>query len=109
MNETTGWEAKTLHRLLEYSPKEERFKRSEDDPLEGDMIIIDEASMVDTLLMYHLLKAIPRHAHLILVGDVDQLPSVGPGNVLRYHRFRNLYRRSFERNLSPRPRRARLS
>jgi len=83
MNETTGWEAKTLHRLLEYSPKEERFKRSEDDPLEGDMIIIDEASMVDTLLMYHLLKAIPRHAHLILVGDVDQLPSVGPGNVLR--------------------------
>ena len=83
MNETTGWKAKTLHRLLEYSPKEERFKRNEDDPLEGDMVIIDEASMVDTLLMYHLLKAIPRHAHLILVGDVDQLPSVGPGNVLR--------------------------
>jgi exodeoxyribonuclease V alpha subunit len=83
MNEATGWEAKTLHRLLEYSPKEERFKRSEDNPLEGDMVIIDEASMVDTLLMHHLLKAIPRHAHLILVGDVDQLPSVGPGNVLR--------------------------
>jgi len=83
MNEATGCEAKTIHRLLEYSPHKARFKKDESDPLEGDVAIIDEASMVDTLLMYHLLKAIPSHAHLILVGDVDQLPSVGPGNVLK--------------------------
>ena len=83
MNEATGWEAKTIHRLLEYSPHKGDFKRNQDDPLEADVVIIDEASMVDTLLMYHLLKAIPSHAHLILVGDVDQLPSVGPGNVLK--------------------------
>jgi exodeoxyribonuclease V alpha subunit len=83
MNEATGWEAKTIHRLLEYSPHKGGFKRDQDDPLEADVVIIDEASMVDTLLMYHLLKAIPSHAHLILVGDVDQLPPVGPGNVLK--------------------------
>ncbi len=83
MNEATGWEAKTIHRLLEYSPHKGDFKKDQDDPLEADVVIIDEASMVDTLLMYHLLKAIPSHAHLILVGDVDQLPSVGPGNVLK--------------------------
>jgi exodeoxyribonuclease V alpha subunit len=83
MNEATGWEAKTIHRLLEYSPHKGGFKRDQDDPLEADVVIIDETSMVDTLLMYHLLKAIPSHAHLILVGDVDQLPSVGPGNVLK--------------------------
>ena len=83
MNEATGWEAKTIHRLLEYSPHKGGFKKDQDDPLEVDVVIIDETSMVDTLLMYHLLKAIPSHAHLILVGDVDQLPSVGPGNVLK--------------------------
>jgi len=83
MNEATGWEAKTIHRLLEYSPQRGGFKKDQDDPLEADVVIIDETSMVDTLLMYHLLKAVPPHAHLILVGDVDQLPSVGPGNVLR--------------------------
>ena len=83
MYEATGWEAKTIHRLLEYSPQKGGFKKDQDDPLEADVIIIDEASMVDTLLMYHLLKAIPPHAHLILVGDVDQLPSVGAGNVLQ--------------------------
>jgi len=83
MNEATGWEAKTIHRLLEYSPHKSDFKKDQDDPLEADVVIIDEASMVDTLLMYHLLKAIPSHAHLILVGDVDQLPSVGPGNILK--------------------------
>jgi exodeoxyribonuclease V alpha subunit len=83
MNEATGWEAKTIHRLLEYSPHKGGFKKDQDDPLEADVVIIDETSMVDTLLMYHLLKAIPAHAHLILVGDVDQLPSVGPGNVLK--------------------------
>jgi exodeoxyribonuclease V alpha subunit len=83
MNEATGWEAKTIHRLLEYSPHKGGFKKDQDDPLEADVVIIDETSMVDTLLMYHLLKAIPPQAHLILVGDIDQLPSVGPGNVLR--------------------------
>jgi exodeoxyribonuclease V alpha subunit len=83
MNEATGWEAKTIHRLLEYSPHKGGFKKDQDDPLEADVVIIDETSMVDTLLMYHLLKAIPPHAHLIFVGDVDQLPSVGPGNVLK--------------------------
>lgn len=83
MNEATGWEAKTIHRLLEYSPQKDGFKKDQYDPLEADVVIIDEASMVDTLLMNYLLKAIPSHTHLILVGDVDQLPSVGPGNVLR--------------------------
>jgi exodeoxyribonuclease V alpha subunit len=83
MVEATGWEAKTIHRLLEYSPHKGGFKKDPGDPLEADVIIVDEASMVDTLLMYHLLKAIPPHAHLVLVGDVDQLPSVGAGNVLK--------------------------
>ncbi|MFB3886104.1 MAG: ATP-dependent RecD-like DNA helicase [Thermodesulfobacteriota bacterium] len=83
MSEATGWEAKTIHRLLEYSPQKSGFKRDQDYPLEADILIIDEASMVDTLLMHHVLKAMPPHAHLILVGDVDQLPSVGAGNVLR--------------------------
>jgi exodeoxyribonuclease V alpha subunit len=83
MHEATGCEAKTIHRLLEYSPHRGGFKKDETDPLEADVAIIDEASMVDTLLMYHLLKALPSHAHLILVGDIDQLPSVGPGNVLK--------------------------
>ena len=69
--------------LLEYSPKKGSFSRNEDDPLEADVVIIDEVSMMDTLLMYHLLKAMPLHSHLILVGDVDQLPSVGPGTILR--------------------------
>ena len=83
MSEATGWESKTIHRLLEYSPKKGDFKKDQEDPLEADVVVIDEASMIDTLLMYHLLKAIPPQAHLILVGDVDQLPSVGPGNVLK--------------------------
>ncbi len=83
MSEATGREAKTIHRLIEYSPQKGGFKKDQDNPLEADVLIIDEASMIDTLLMYHLLKAIPLHAHFILVGDVDQLPSVGPGNVLR--------------------------
>jgi exodeoxyribonuclease V alpha subunit len=69
--------------LLEYSPQKGGFRKDQNDPLEADVVVIDEASMVDTVLMYHLLKAIPSRAHLILVGDVDQLPSVGPGNVLR--------------------------
>lgn len=83
LSEATGREAKTLHRLLDFKPGEGRFSRAQDNPLEADAVIIDETSMVDLLLMYHLLKAIPRKASLLLVGDVDQLPSVGPGNVLR--------------------------
>jgi exodeoxyribonuclease V alpha subunit len=83
MTEATGHEAKTIHRLLEFSPKESRFKKDENNPLESDLIVIDETSMVDTVLMYHFLKAVPRETTLILVGDVDQLPSVGAGNVLK--------------------------
>ncbi len=87
MTEATGAEARTIHRLLEYAPRqgpsEAGFKRNELNPLDADLIIIDEVSMVDVPLMYHLLKAIPERATLVLVGDVDQLPSVGPGSVLR--------------------------
>ena len=83
MSEATGFPAKTIHRLLEYSPKEGGFKKNEGNPLSADLIIVDESSMIDTLLMYHMLKAVPSHAHLILVGDINQLPSVGAGNVLR--------------------------
>jgi exodeoxyribonuclease V alpha subunit len=83
MSEAAGHEAKTIHRLLEFSPKTAAFKRNEELPLEADLIVIDEASMIDTLLAYHFIRAVPRNATLILVGDVDQLPSVGAGNVLR--------------------------
>jgi len=83
MSEASGHEAKTMHRLLEYSPKDGGFKRNDESPLDADLIVIDEVSMVDTTLMHHLLKAVPNGATLILVGDVDQLPSVGAGNVLR--------------------------
>ena len=83
LSEVTGREAKTIHRLLEYRPLEGRFARNEENPLEADLVIVDETSMVDVLLMNHLLKAVPLSAALILVGDADQLPSVGPGNVLK--------------------------
>lgn len=86
MTETTGREARTIHRLLEYGygdDQEYSFHLDEDNPIKADAVIIDEMSMVDTLLFYHLLKAIPQGTRLIMVGDVDQLPSVGPGNVLR--------------------------
>jgi len=82
MSETTGLNAKTIHRLLEYSLQKGGFQRHEDRHLDCDVLVIDESSMIDTLLMYHLLKAIPPFATLILVGDVNQLPSVGAGNVL---------------------------
>ena len=78
----TGREARTLHRLLEFSPHEGGFKRKETNPLNADLIVIDEMSMVDIQLMAALLAAVPNHARLFLVGDIDQLPSVGPGNVL---------------------------
>lgn len=83
MSEATGYEAKTIHRLLEYSIQKGGFKKDDEQPLNCDLIIVDEASMIDTILMYHLLKAIPLKATFILVGDVNQLPSVGAGNVLR--------------------------
>lgn len=83
LSEATRSDARTLHRTLEFTPKLGSFRRNENNPLDGNALIIDEFSMVDLPLMYHLLKAIPREMHLILVGDKDQLPSVGPGNLLR--------------------------
>lgn len=82
--ETTRSEAKTIHRLLEVQPGAGRFKRSESNPLECDLLVVDETSMVDVPLLHHLLRALPGEASLLLVGDVDQLPSVGPGSVLRH-------------------------
>lgn len=82
MTETTGLESKTIHRLLEYKPPE-GYQRREENPLEGDVLIVDESSMIDIVLMNALMKAIPPAMRLILVGDIDQLPSVGAGNVLR--------------------------
>lgn len=82
MSEATGMEAKTIHRLLEYNPAD-GYKRNDENPLEGDALIVDECSMVDIMLMYNLMKAIPTDMRLVLVGDIDQLPSVGAGNVLR--------------------------
>jgi exodeoxyribonuclease V alpha subunit len=78
-----GFEAKTLHRLLDYAPHDNTFARNEENPLPYQFVIVDEVSMVDILLFYHLLKALSPDAHLLLVGDADQLPPVGPGNVLR--------------------------
>ncbi|MBQ9009141.1 MAG: ATP-dependent RecD-like DNA helicase [Clostridia bacterium] len=82
LSEVTQMEAKTIHRLLEFKPPQ-GYQHKEDNPLDGDVLIIDECSMVDTILMNSLLKAVPDGMRLILVGDVDQLPSVGAGNVLR--------------------------
>ena len=83
LTESTGREATTLHRLLEFEPKERTFQRNEERPIEALAVIVDEASMIDTLLMDALVGALPKEARLVLVGDVDQLPSVGPGAVLR--------------------------
>lgn len=82
MTEATGMEAKTIHRLLEFDPKAFGFKRDLENPLDCDLLVVDESSMVDVLLMQSLLKAVPDHASLLIVGDIDQLPSVGPGQVL---------------------------
>ena len=82
LNETTGLEAKTIHRLLEVDPRGGGFKRNLENPLDCDLLVIDETSMVDVLLMQAVLKALPRTAALFVVGDVDQLPSVGPGQIL---------------------------
>jgi exodeoxyribonuclease V alpha subunit len=82
MKEATGMEAKTIHRMLEIDPKTFGFKRNEESPLECDLLVVDESSMVDISLMHSLLKAVPNHAAVLIVGDIDQLPSVGPGQVL---------------------------
>ncbi len=103
MAEASGCEAKTLHRLLEFNPQDGRFLRGRDNPLEGDLIVVDEVSMVDVELMASLLEAIPRSTALLLVGDADQLPSVQSGQVLSdivrseaypVARLREVYRQS---------------
>ncbi len=83
LSEITGREAKTIHRLLEYNPQDGFFRRNEENPLETDIVVVDEASMLDILLTSALLKAIKRTTSVVLVGDVDQLPPVGPGNFLK--------------------------
>ncbi len=82
LSESTGLEARTVHRLLEFDPQTFGFKRGRDNPLDTDLVVMDESSMVDIVLLNRLLAAVPDHAAFILVGDVDQLPSVGPGAVL---------------------------
>ena len=82
MTEQTGLESKTIHRLLEIDPKHGGFSRNEENPLDCDLLVVDETSMLDVPLMNALTKAVPSQAALLLVGDVDQLPSVGPGQVL---------------------------
>ena len=82
MTEATGFEAKTIHRLLEVDPKTGGFKRNQEKPLDCDLLVVDETSMVDVLLMRSLLEAVPDRAALLIVGDIEQLPSVGPGQVL---------------------------
>src|SRR5205823_9402935 len=82
LSESTALEAKTIHRLLETDPRTGAFRRTEEAPLDCDLLVVDETSMVDVPLMRALLRALPAAAALLLVGDVDQLPSVGPGQVL---------------------------
>jgi exodeoxyribonuclease V alpha subunit len=82
LTEVTGLEAKTIHRLLEVNPADGRFRRGPSSPLDIDLLVVDETSMVDVPLMHALMRAVPPRAAVILVGDVDQLPSVGPGQVL---------------------------
>ncbi len=83
LSETTGAPAATIHRALEFSPQIGGFRRNPAEPLRAEVVVVDETSMVDTYLMYHLLRAIPPQARLILVGDANQLPAVGPGNILK--------------------------
>ncbi len=83
LGDLTGREARTIHRMLEFSPRTATFERNPARPLDVDVLVLDEVSMVDIVLFHHVLKALPPHCQLVLVGDVDQLPSVGPGNVLR--------------------------
>lgn len=83
MTESTKRSAVTIHRLLEFDPSAMKFQRDDKNALQADILIIDEASMLDIFLMHSIVKALPLHAHLVLIGDIDQLPSVGPGNVLQ--------------------------
>jgi exodeoxyribonuclease V alpha subunit len=83
LTETTGMQAKTIHRLLEIDPATGRFSRTESNTLACGLLVVDETSMVDVPLMHSLVRAVPNRAGLVLVGDVDQLPSVGPGTVLQ--------------------------
>ena len=83
LSETTGMTATTIHRALEFSPQTGGFRRGPAEPLKAELVVVDETSMVDTYLMYHLLRAVPNAARLILVGDSHQLPAVGPGNILK--------------------------
>ena len=83
LSEASGAEARTIHRLLEWNPALARFQRDKDDPIEADLVLVDEASMLNVQLAERLFAAIPAHVPLVLVGDVDQLPPVGPGQVLR--------------------------
>ncbi len=99
--ETTGREAKTLHRLLQFDPATGEFQRNEHFPLDGDLFVFDETSMVDVVLGHQMLRALPPHACVVLVGDVDQLPSVGPGSVLADLIASRGARRAPDRNLSP--------
>src|SRR5204863_5116132 len=79
LSESAGLEAKTIHRLLETDPRTGEFRRTEEHPVDCDLLVVDEASMIDVLLIRSLLRAIPDEAGLVIIGDVDQLPSVGPG------------------------------
>ncbi len=83
LSETTGAQATTIHRALEFSPQVGGFRKNAAEPLKADLVVVDETSMVDTFLMYHLLRAVPPQARLVLVGDAHQLPAVGPGNILK--------------------------
>jgi exodeoxyribonuclease V alpha subunit len=99
MTEATGVEAKTIHRLLEVDPKSGGFTRNADNLLDCDLLVVDEASMVDVLQMQALVKAIPDDAALLIVGDIDQLPSVGPGQVLATSSGRVLCRSAIDRGV----------
>src|SRR5262245_63223334 len=83
LSEVTGREARTIHRMLEFDPAAMQFKRNDVWPLEADVVTVDETSMIDVVLANSLIKAVDEHSQLILVGDADQLPSVGPGAVLQ--------------------------
>lgn len=82
MTEITGFDAHTIHRLLEYNLEQQCFGKNADNPVEADVLIVDEASMIDTVLMHHLMAAVPLSTRLVIVGDADQLPSISPGNLL---------------------------